>query len=170
MKTQTQQSDIGEQLQKAVLSAAMGEEGVGLDQEEKPAKKPQKGGVSTKNGVRTPAGRPKGVRNRLTNIRDAVIEAFDTVGGAAYLVSLAKGTQSDRAAFVGLMSKVLPTQVNASVEGGVRLELSWLGNRSIGTTSAQEIEHKTQVIDLQQDSEGQYRIKHPVQDEKPPEK
>lgn len=174
MDTQTQhQSDIGEKLSKAVLSAAMDAEGVGLGETEKPAQKPQKGGVSTKNGVRTPAGRPKGVRNRLTNIRDAVIEAFDTVGGAAYLVKLANGTQSDRAAFVGLMSKVLPTQIQANVDGGIKLELSWLSARNIGTATAQTIEHKTQVIDLQQDSDGKYLIKNPndgAQEGKPEEK
>ena len=41
-------------------------------------------------------GRPKGVRNKLTNLRDAVLEAFDTVGGADYLVRLANGGCIDR--------------------------------------------------------------------------
>ena len=79
-------------------------------------------------------GRTKGVRNKLTNLRDAVLEAFDKVGGVDYLVKLANGTQSDRAAFTSLMNKVLPTQINQQVDGGIRLELSWLGGRNIGTT------------------------------------
>lgn len=118
--------------------------------------------MSPRSGATLPPGkgRPPGVRNKLTNLRDAVIEAFDRVGGADYLVRLAEGTQSDRAAFVSLMNKVLPTQVNAQVDGGIKLELSWLSARNIGTPAAQAIEQKTQVIDLQQDSNGEYRIKH----------
>ena len=107
-------------------------------------------------------GRPKGVRNKLTNLRDAVLEAFDTVGGPAYLVQLAQGTQSDRAAFVSLVSKVLPTQVQAQVEGGVQIQLSWLGTRSIGTTVAQEPEQITQVVDLERKTDGTYRIIDPA--------
>lgn len=103
-------------------------------------------------------GRGKGVRNKLTNLRDAVLEAFDQVGGAQYLAQLAQGTSSDRAAFVGLVSKVLPTQINANVEGGVQVQLSWLGGRQIGTTAAQPAEVITQVVDMQKDSQGKYRI------------
>lgn len=159
MQTQTQQSDLGEQLQKAVLNAAMDAEGLTPEPTEKRPQNGEKRPAVGNGGVRTPSGRPKGVRNKLTNLRDAVIEAFDRVGGADYLVRLAEGTQSDRAAFVSLMNKVLPTQVQANVDGGIKLELSWLSARSIGTNPAQSLEHKTQVIDLQQDSAGSYRIK-----------
>ena len=159
---ETQQQDIGQQLQSAVLQAAMDTVDASSDSTEK---RPQNGGKPVaygNGGVRTPSGRPKGVRNKLTNLRDAVLEAFDTVGGPAYLVQLAQGTQSDRAAFVGLVSKVLPTQVNAQIEGGVQIQLSWLGSRSIGTTVAQEPEQITQVVDLQRDSAGKYRIIDPA--------
>jgi hypothetical protein len=178
MDTKTQQqTDLGKALQDAVLQAAMP-----ADEIEIPAFAPTDSEVNKRpengekrpavgnGGVRTPSGRPKGVRNKLTNLRDAVIEAFDRVGGADYLVKLANGTQSDRTAFVSLMNKVLPTQVQANVEGGVKLELSWLSARSIGTTTAQTIEHKTQVIDLQQNSDGEYRIVDPTQGDKPEEK
>lgn len=133
-----------------------------VDTNESAEKQGQNGARSPLNGVRTPSGRPKGVRNKLTNLRDAVLEAFDTVGGAAYLVRLAEGTQSDRAAFTSLVAKVLPTQINQNVEGGIKLELSWLGGRSIGTTTAQIPEARTQVLDLEQDSDGGYRIKDPA--------
>lgn len=107
-------------------------------------------------------GRTPGVRNKLTNLRDAVLEAFDEVGGAAYLARLAQGTSSDRAAFVGLVSKVLPTQINANVEGGIQVQLSWLGQRNIGATTTQNLEQVTQVVDLQRDAGGKYRIIDPV--------
>ena len=118
--------------------------------------------VSPLNGAPTPAGRPAGVKNRLTNLRDAVLEAFDQVGGAQYLAKLAEGTSSDRAAFVGLVSKVLPTQINANVEGGVQVQLSWLGTRQIGTTVAQPADVVTQVIDLERKTDGSYRIIDPA--------
>ena len=157
----TQQHDAIDQLQQAVLQAGVDAVCASSEESEKPAGNERKGGVSPLTGAPTPGGRPKGVRNKLTNLRDAVIEAFDTVGGADYLVSLAKGTQSDRAAFTSLVAKVLPTQINQNVEGGIKLELSWLGGRAIGTTAAQIPEQRTQVLDLQQDSSGQYRIKDP---------
>lgn len=169
----THQADLGKQLADAVtrvgLEAAMGDQPLEIPTLVPPHKEDGKWGQSGKkqarsplNGAPTPAGRPAGVRNKLTNLRDAVLEAFETVGGAAYLVKLAEGTQSDRAAFVSLMNKVLPTQVNQQVEGGVRLELSWLGGRNIGTTAAQIPEQRTQVLDLERDSEGGYRIKDPA--------
>lgn len=121
-------------------------------------------GVSPRNGqpVPVPPKREVGVRNRLTNLREAVLEAFDQVGGAQYLARLAEGTSSDRAAFVGLVSKVLPTQINANVEGGVQVQLSWLGTRQIGTTVAQPADVVTQVIDLEKKTDGSYRIIDPV--------
>ena len=169
MKTETQQADIGEQLQAAVLRAAMPDEGIEIPtlapahkENEKRGQIGKKQARSPLNGAPTPAGRPAGVRNKLTNLRDAVLEAFDRVGGAEYLVRLAEGTQSDRAAFVSLMNKVLPTQINQQVDGGIKLELSWLGGRNIGTTAAQIPEQRTQVLDLERDNDGQYRIKHPA--------
>jgi hypothetical protein len=151
-------------INRAALETAMPELEIPtfVDTNKSAEKQGQNGATSPLNGVRTPSGRPKGVRNKLTNLRDAVLEAFDTVGGAEYLVRLAEGTQSDRAAFTSLVAKVLPTQINQNVEGGIKLELSWLGGRSIGTTTAQIPEARTQVLDLEQDSDGGYRIKDPA--------
>jgi hypothetical protein len=166
-----QQDDIGQRLQEAVLKAAMPAEDIEIptlvpaDKDgEKAGNEGKRAGVSPRNGAVLPqgTGRPPGVKNKLTNLRDAVLEAFDEVGGAAYLARLAQGTSSDRAAFVGLVSKVLPTQINANVEGGIQVQLSWLGGRNIGTTVAQPVEQVTQVVDLERDSAGKYRIKDPV--------
>lgn len=130
------------------------------DSQEKPEKR-LAGAAAAAAAGRPGPGRPPGVRNRMTNLRDAVLEAFDRVGGADYLVRLAEGTQSDRAAFTGLMAKILPSQIQAQVDGGIKLELSWLGNRQIGTTAAQLPEQRTQVLDITQDSDGKYRINDP---------
>jgi hypothetical protein len=177
METQTQQQDIGQQLQSAVLQAAMPVDADSTVSNKSDGKKPEKPwnprsgeprpkglAVSPRNGQPTPEprGRQLGVKNKLTNLREAVLEAFDQVGGTQYLARLAEGTQSDRAAFVGLVAKVLPTQINANVEGGIQVQLSWLGQRNIGTTVAQPVEQVTQVVDLERDSGGKYRIKDPV--------
>lgn len=177
METQTQQQDIGMQLQQAVLQAAMpvdeGSTQSALETPERPEKpwnprdgkpRPKTAAVSPKNGQPVPVGpgRAPGTKNKLTNLREAVLEAFDEVGGAAYLAKLAQGSSSDRAAFVGLVSKVLPTQINANVEGGIQVQLSWLGQRNIGATTTQNLEHVTQVVDLQRDEGGKYRIIDPI--------
>lgn len=174
---ETQQQDIGQQLQNAVLRAAMPAEADSTPGASSDANQPQKPwnprdgkprpkglAVSGRNGQPTPEpkGRAPGVKNRLTNLREAVLEAFDQVGGAQYLAKLAEGTSSDRAAFVGLVSKVLPTQINANVEGGVQVQLSWLGTRQIGTTVAQPADVVTQVIDLERKTDGSYRIIDPA--------
>lgn len=161
---ETQQQDIGQQLQNAVLKAAMPAENDASVSEGAGKNNTSKTGIAVGSGQPGP-GRPKGVPNKATKtIRDAVMDAFEQVGGPAYLVKLANGTQSDRAAFTSLLNKVLPTQINANVEGGVQVQLSWLGARSIGTTVAQNPETITQVVDLQKDSSGKYRIIDQVSD------
>jgi len=157
-----------EQLQQATLQAAFaaaenGEVPTFTDALAVADQEVSKNAGKTRVGDGTPGpGRPKNVKSRLTNVRDAVLEAFETVGGAAYLAQLAQGTSSDRAAFIGLVSKVLPTQINAQVEGGVQIQLSWLAARQIGTTVAQPAEVITQVVDMERKTDGTYRIIDPI--------
>lgn len=169
----TEQQTTDRSLQDALLGAAYGSADVDSVSTQTPAlaadtaKKPwnprngeKRPAVSPLNGQPVPVGgKPVGTKNKLTNLREAVLGAFDKVGGMEYLARLAEGTQSDRAAFVGLVSKVLPTQINANVEGGIQIQLSWLGGRAIGTTTAQQAEVITQVVDLEQDPAGKYRIR-----------
>jgi hypothetical protein len=119
--------------------------------------------VSPRSGAPLPIspGRPKGSKSHLTNIRDAVLEAFHTVGGPAYLVKLANGTQSDRTAFVGLMAKVLPSQIQTDVSGTINVQLSWLGARSV-TNRAQFVADPSQTIEMHKDSDGRLRIANPL--------
>ena len=167
MMTKTQQDALADgllkQVNQAAMDAALSGEANAIGDRGKAKPDQRKAAVSPRSGAVLPPGkgRPPGVRNKLTNLRDAVLEAFDRVGGADYLVRLAEGTQSDRAAFTGLVAKVLPTQINQNVEGGVRLELSWLGGRNIGTTTLENPEKRTQVLDLQRDDKGMYRINDP---------
>lgn len=154
-----QQQDVGQQLQNAVLQAAVDEavqkDSAGLKNIEK-----------TRVGDGTPGpGRPKGVQNSVTRtIREAVEKAARDChadGLAGWLIERAQGGIQDRQIFAQMVNKAMPLQVQANVDGGIKLELSWLGGRSIGTTTAQIPEQRTQVLDLERDSSGGYRIKDP---------
>lgn len=171
---ETQQRDsVAEQMQRASLQAAFDAAGSNANdsQQAGKAKKDQKVvAVSPRSGAELPAGpgRPKGVRNRLTALRDSILDAFEQVGGTEYLAKLAQGTQSDRAAFIGLVKHVLPAQIDANVNGGIQVQLSWLAGRSIGTVAAQPADVVTQVVELQRDSAGKYRMIDPQTHSEPP--
>ena len=83
-------------------------------------------------------------------------------GLAGWLVERAQGSLGDRQIFAQMVNKAMPLQVQAQVGGGVQIQLSWLGQRQIGTTVAQQTEQRTQVLDLQAESDGTYRIIDPV--------
>jgi hypothetical protein len=67
-------------------------------------------------GTRPPAagkGRPKGARNKLTrDIREMIRAALDKVGGVSYLV---KQAESNPTAFLTLVGKIIPAQIDATV-------------------------------------------------------
>lgn len=156
----TQQQDVGEQLQAAVMQAALDE---AMSNEVKSSLRLSNDQKRIGEGRPGP-GRPKGGSNRVTKtIRDAV-EAASQPGAchpeglAGWLIERANGALGDRQIFAAMVSKAMPLQVQANVDGGIRLELGWLGGRSIGTTAAQPAEVITQVVDLERDSAGKYRM------------
>jgi hypothetical protein len=68
-------------------------------------------------------GRPKGSVNKITrDIREAVLQSFETVGGAAYLVEQAKLNPT---AYLTLVGKVLPLQVTGESGGPVKVTVEW---------------------------------------------
>lgn len=63
-------------------------------------------------GVKT-GGRQKGTPNKVNAaVKDAIINAFDTVGGESYLVKVAN---TDPKTFCTLLGKVLPMQVEGEI-------------------------------------------------------
>ena len=98
-----------------------------------------------------PKGRPSGKPNALTvSLRQAVeIAARDCHphGLAGWLVERAKGSVQDRQIFANMVGRVIPIQVNQDIQGGLVLQLGWLGQRGIGTVVAQQETKQTQVID-----------------------
>ena len=66
-------------------------------------------------GARAGAGRPKGVPNKTTtDMKLAILEAFERAGGADYLTRLAA---DEPRTFVTLLAKVLPNEnINANID------------------------------------------------------
>ena len=68
-------------------------------------------------------GRPKGVRNKLTaTVKEAIVEAFNQVGGVDYLVSIAK---DDPKTFCALVGKVIPLQVTGEDGKPIEMKITW---------------------------------------------
>jgi hypothetical protein len=73
----------------------------------------------TRNKLPAGPGRPKGSVNKTTaSIKDAILNAFTTVGGEDYLVHVA---QTDPRTFCALIGKVLPNEVQAQVSGSLTI-------------------------------------------------
>lgn len=67
----------------------------------------------SRGGKREGAGRKKGSPNKTTTeVKNAILKAFDEVGGSKYLVEVAKENPT---AFLTLLGKVLPKDINADV-------------------------------------------------------
>jgi hypothetical protein len=122
-------------------------------------------GRSPLTGAPVPMGRQKGQPNRVTRtIREAVEMAAKDChpkGLAGWLVERAQGSLGDRQIFAAMVNKAMPLQVNTNVDGGIRLELGWLSARQVGTPAAQIEQQPAQVLDLQRENDGTYRIIDP---------
>lgn len=119
------------------------------------------------NGAEMPAGRAKGTPNRVTVTVKAAIEQAIQPGGchpqglAGWLIDRAKGGLGDRQIFASVVNKFVPVQLNATVDGGIKLELGWLGGRQVGTPASQLQQSTPQVIEMQQENGGVFRIIDP---------
>jgi hypothetical protein len=68
-------------------------------------------------------GRIKGTPNKTTAaLKDAILNAFNKVGGEDYLVMLA---EKDPKTFAMLLAKVLPLQISGDPDQPVRVEVTW---------------------------------------------
>ena len=106
-------------------------------------------------------GRAKGTPNVVTKtLREAVERAARDChpqGLAGWLVERANGSIGDRQIFAAVVSKVIPLQVNANVQGGIAINLNWLGGRNIGTSTAQAQIVDAQVVDAIEHSPSRHR-------------
>lgn len=89
----------------------------------------RKVGGSAKQAGNRGLGRKKGVPNKFTGaLKEMVREALDQAGGVEYLTTQALESP---AAFLTLVGKLLPAEINARIEAEVGPELTaWLDRRS----------------------------------------
>lgn len=81
--------------------------------------------VKNRKPPRAGMGRPKGSRNKTTvAIKEAVLAALDRAGGVDYLVAQAA---TNPTAFLTLVGKVLPLQVDANHQGEVIAKVVFKG-------------------------------------------
>lgn len=79
-------------------------------------------------------GREKGTPNKLTTeVKAAIVEAFDKAGGVKYLVGIAK---KHPAVFCALLGKVLPLQLNVAKTVTHNLDLSAFPDEDLETLRA----------------------------------
>ena len=66
-------------------------------------------------------GRVKGTPNKTTvAVKDAIMNAFEKVGGEDYLVIIAR---EDPKTFCALLGRVLPLEIKAKVEGTIAINI-----------------------------------------------
>ncbi|MCK5374144.1 MAG: hypothetical protein KAJ40_02560 [Alphaproteobacteria bacterium] len=72
-----------------------------------------------KKGRKKTGGRKKGTPNKTTTtVKEAIMNAFDKLGGEEYLVDIAK---QDHKTFCSLLGRVLPKEISASIETDLSL-------------------------------------------------
>lgn len=78
-------------------------------------------------------GRPKGCKNKWTaQVREMVLTELSEAGGVDYLV---KQAEENPGAFLALIGKIIPREVNAKVEGVV---INWPLKDGVGPVERQD--------------------------------
>jgi len=67
-------------------------------------------------------GRPKGARNRFTNLKDMFLNAFESIGGEKELAKWASQTRN-RQAFYGMIARMLPNKLEADLSGTINIKI-----------------------------------------------
>lgn len=66
------------------------------------------------------AGRPKGTRNKFTNLRESFLNAFEEIGGEEELANWAM-QQRNRAIFYKMIAQMLPRNIDVDVSKGITI-------------------------------------------------
>ena len=125
-------------------------------------------------GARLPVGRRKGQTNKTTRtIREAIELACQPGachprGLAGWLIERATGGVEDRKIFAGLVAKVVPAQLHATVDH-VTVQLPWLAGRSVVSTHrrTQSAVTDLQPIELEHEKPLDLRVTNPIGDAAP---
>ena len=73
-------------------------------------------------------GRPKGIPNRFTKLRDEMLAAFDELGGVDGLVKWAKSDPDRQGMFYAMIARMLPKPVEVSGGGELLIRIIKQGN------------------------------------------
>ena len=72
-----------------------------------------------KKGRKKTGGRKKGTPNKVTtSVKEAIMKAFDELGGEKYLVEVAK---QDHRTFCSLLGRVLPKEISTNIHTDLSL-------------------------------------------------
>jgi len=72
-------------------------------------------------------GRPKGARGEFTDLKDAFLQAFydkDGMNGAEGIKELIRNSSRNKIAFLQMISKMLPSNLNVSGDMNINVTLS----------------------------------------------
>lgn len=85
-------------------------------------RKPTNGFKKGKSG--NPAGKPKGAKNKITrDMKEAVMEAFNRLGGADYLVAVGKSrAAANKRAMLQMFGKMIPMQLTGEGGGAIIIQ------------------------------------------------
>ncbi|MFN7318838.1 MAG: hypothetical protein ACK5S6_04945 [bacterium] len=121
------------------------------------------------NGQPVPIGRQKGTPNKVTQTIREAIElackpgACHPQGLAGWLIDRATGGVEDRKIFAGLVAKVVPAQIHATVDQ-VTVQLPWLAGRGVvstqGRTQSRALD--AQVIEPARELTQDLRVDDPM--------
>jgi len=71
-------------------------------------------------GNKESPGRPKGSKNKFTELKEAFLEAFEELGGVDGLVKWARKNNKCQGEFYKMVAKMLPS--NVGIEGSIKHE------------------------------------------------
>jgi len=69
-------------------------------------------------------GRPKGLPNKFTNLKQAFLNVFEKLGGEEELYDWAKKTEKNKAMFYQWITKMLPANLDVEHSGQILLKVS----------------------------------------------
>jgi len=76
--------------------------------------------ISPISGAAIPAGRPRGVKNKVPkSLKAAFLEVFERMGGAEGLYRWATKSEKNRTVYLQLLSKLLPQELEHG--GGIQI-------------------------------------------------
>lgn len=87
------------------------------------------------------SGRQAGTPNKLTNVKHAVLAAFDKAGGETYLLKMARSKKpATRALFVQLLAKTIPQEVTGKDGGPIEVHALQIAKQGLANLSDERLQ------------------------------